>query len=82
MILFLWNLAVFLLYGYDKRCAVKDRWRVPEKVLLGAALLMGGVGAYAGMKVFHHKTLHKLFTIGVPFCILLNIAAVVLIARL
>ena len=27
------------------------------------------------MRVFRHKTKHRLFTIGVPLCLLLNIAA-------
>lgn len=76
-ILAAWNLAVFLLYGYDKRCAKKGKWRVPERVLLGAAFLMGGIGAFAGMKAFHHKTLHKKFKYGVPFCILWNAAVLV-----
>ena len=81
-ILAVWNIVVFVLYGYDKRCAVKDRWRIPEKTLMAAAFLMGGVGAYLGMKVFHHKTRHKLFTIGVPLCILANAVMLYLELRL
>ena len=74
ILLIAWNAIVMLIYGLDKLKAKKGAWRIPEKTLILMAALMGGVGAYAGMKVFHHKTKHKLFTIGVPFCILLNVA--------
>ena len=70
-----WNLIVFCVYGLDKYKAKKDKWRIPEKTLLLLAFFFGGLGAFFGMRVFHHKTKHRLFTIGVPLCLLLNIAA-------
>ena len=70
-----WNLVVFCVYGLDKDKAKKDKWRIPEKTLLLLAFFFGGLGAFLGMRVFHHKTKHRLFTIGVPVCLLLNIAA-------
>ena len=70
-----WNLAVFCVYGLDKYKAQHDKWRIPEKTLLFLAFLFGGLGAFLGMRVFHHKTKHKLFTIGVTLCLLLNLAA-------
>ena len=50
------NLLAFVCFGMDKRKAVKQYWRIPEKVLLGLAFLGGGAGALAGMRVFRHKT--------------------------
>ena len=50
------NLATFIAYGVDKRKAVKDRWRIPEKTLLLMGLMFGSVGQLLGMKVFRHKT--------------------------
>ncbi len=73
-----WNLFVFCVYGLDKYKAKKDKWRVPEKTLLLLALLMGAPGALLGMRVFHHKTKHRLFTIGVPVCLLLDLAVLFL----
>ena len=70
-----WNLIVFCVYGLDKYKAKKDKWRIPEKTLLLLAFFFGGLGAFLGMRVFRHKTKHRLFTIGVPVCLLLNIAA-------
>lgn len=69
--LLLVNLVAFFLYGADKRKAKQNRWRTPERVLLGIALAGGGIGALAGMKVFHHKTKHKIFQILVPLSIVL-----------
>ena len=37
----------------------------------------GSIGAWLGMKVWHHKTMHKKFKYGVPTIIMLQIAAVV-----
>ncbi len=67
------NLIGFAAFGIDKRKAIKDLWRIPEKTLLLIALLGGSVGSFFGMQVFHHKTRHWKFLIGVPACILLHI---------
>ena len=50
------SLVTFVTYGYDKWVAGSGRMRVPERVLLGLALVGGTVGAVAGMFVFRHKT--------------------------
>ena len=61
-----WNVAAFLLYGYDKMQAKRDRRRVPEKTLFLVALMGGSVGALAGMYHFRHKTRHWQFRLGLP----------------
>ena len=60
------SLIAFAAFGLDKYKAIKGRWRTRERTLFLYALLGGGLGAYLGMKVFHHKTLHKRFAIGLP----------------
>ena len=60
------NIISCSLMGWDKYCARKHKWRVPEKVLFGWAFLFGATGAYLGMKNFHHKTLHNTFRYGFP----------------
>jgi len=60
------NVISFSLYGIDKRRAKRNRWRIRESVLLGVTWLMGGVGAWAGMRVFRHKTKHTAFVISAP----------------
>ncbi len=64
--LFVVNVIAFILYGIDKRKAMKNKWRIPEATLIGVAVIGGSIGAYIGMQVFRHKTKHKKFTIGVP----------------
>jgi uncharacterized membrane protein YsdA (DUF1294 family) len=68
------NLAAFLLMGWDKFKAKKGWWRIPEKTFFILAAVLGASGVLLGMKIFHHKTKHREFTIGVPFFLILNIA--------
>ena len=51
-----WSVTAFLFYGFDKGQAKRDGWRVPEVVLHGLSLVGGFVGAFLGMRIFHHKT--------------------------
>ena len=72
------NLVTFLVFGLDKwkakRKEKKDSVRrVPEKTLFLLSALGGSVGALLGMKVFHHKTLHKSFRFGIPAILALQI---------
>ena len=71
------NLATFLLSGSDKYKAKKNRWRIPEATLLTVAAIGGSIGAWAGMRVWHHKTMHKKFKYGIPVIIIMQIALVV-----
>lgn len=66
------NAISFIMVGYDKRRAIKDKWRVPEKRFFIFAFLGGALGVYIGMKHFRHKTLHKHFVYGIPVIIILN----------
>ena len=72
------NFLTFFLYGLDKRKAVKNRWRIPEKTLLGTALIGGSIGALAGMRMFHHKTKHWNFKLLVPLFLALHLVLVYL----
>lgn len=60
------NLGGFILMGYDKRKAVKNKWRVPESRMFLTAALGGSIGVWLGMRHFHHKTLHPQFKYGIP----------------
>lgn len=67
-----WNIIVFFMFGIDKRKALKNRWRISEKMLLTCAFAMGGIGSGLGMYIFRHKTKHMKFIIGVPASIIFN----------
>ena len=68
------NIASFLLYGIDKYKAKKGKWRVSEATLLMMAVIGGSIGAWAGMRLWHHKTMHKKFKYGIPIIIIMQIA--------
>lgn len=75
--LLLMNLIAFFLMGWDKRLARRGAWRVPERTLFFAAAVGGGIGGWAGMYVFHHKTRHWYFVVGFPLLAAVQVALAV-----
>ena len=71
------NITSFLLYGIDKYKAKKGRWRISEATLLLMAVIGGSIGAWVGMPIWHHKTMHKKFKYGIPIIIILQVALAV-----
>ena len=71
------NIATFFLYGIDKYKAKKGRWRISEATLLLMAVIGGSIGAWAGMRLWHHKTMHKKFKYGIPIIIIIQVALAV-----
>ena len=66
------NVVTFLVYGIDKwrstsgrllpkgrKKAKQGSWRISEATLLILAVIGGSIGALLGMKIWHHKTMHK-----------------------
>ena len=74
------NAITFFVYGIDKWKAKRSKWRISEATLLGLAVIGGSVGAFLGMEVWHHKTMHKKFLYGVPIIILLQIVMIIWIS--
>jgi uncharacterized membrane protein YsdA (DUF1294 family) len=60
------NALGFVLMRSDKEKAIRNKWRIPEKTLLTVAALGGSIGCFCGMRIFHHKTRHPLFSVGLP----------------
>ena len=81
--LFLINAAGLLLMLEDKRRARKNLWRIPERTLLGIAVLGGSIGCLLGMYTIRHKTLHLKFSAGIPLILViqLTLAVIVLLAH-
>ncbi len=71
------NVVTFFVYGIDKLKAKKSKWRIPEATLLMLAVMGGSIGAWLGMKVWHHKTLHKKFKYGLPLILMAQVALVI-----
>lgn len=70
------NIVTFLVYGIDKWKARKTMWRIREASLLMLAVLGGSIGAWFGMKVWHHKTQHKKFRYGIPAIIIIQLVII------
>ena len=75
------NAIAFVVYGIDKLKAKKGKWRIPESTLLLLAIIGGSIGAWLGIKVWHHKTLHKKFKYGIPLIVIIQIAIAIYIFR-
>ena len=71
------NVVTFFVYGIDKYKAKHAKWRIPEATLLLLAAIGGSIGAWCGMKVWHHKTMHKKFKYGVPVIFILQVVLAV-----
>lgn len=71
------NIITFSVYGIDKSRARNGEWRISESALIFLAVIGGSVGAILGMRIFHHKTKHAKFYIGLPLILTLQIAAVI-----
>ena len=72
------NLIAFVLYGIDKKRAIRNEYRTRESVLLWIARLGGAIGSWLGIKLYRHKTKHTKFRIVVPLWIVIWIVAIVL----
>ena len=70
------SLIAFVLFGVDKRRAVKHRWRIPEATLLLCSL-PGGIGGLVGMFFFRHKTRKWVFRILVPLFAVMDAVVIV-----
>jgi len=71
------NIVTFFMYGIDKWKAKRSKWRIPETTLLGLAAIGGSIGAWLGMRVWHHKTMHKKFQFGIPLILIIQLAIVI-----
>ena len=72
------NVITFFFYGIDKWKARRSKWRIPEATILGLAVIGGSLGAWLGMRMWHHKTMHKKFQYGIPLILIVQIALVLL----
>ncbi|MDO4555076.1 MAG: DUF1294 domain-containing protein [Lachnospiraceae bacterium] len=75
------NLIAFFAYGLDKYKAKKQLWRIPEATLILLAIIGGSPGAWIGMYVWHHKTKHLKFKLGIPVILLIQLIGIWLISN-
>ena len=80
--LFAINIVSFFLYGIDKYKAKKNKWRISEATLLMIAIIGGSIGALVGMRLWHHKTMHKKFKYGIPVIMIMQVCLVVYLHKI
>lgn len=73
------SLLAFCAMGLDKRLAIRGGQRISENALLLLAGLLGGPGAFLGMRVFRHKTKHRRFMILLPVFSILQLLLLALL---
>lgn len=66
-------MLTFFVYGIDKWQARQGKWRISESTLLLFAVIGGSIGAWLGMRVWRHKTMHKKFKYGIPAILMIHI---------
>ncbi|WP_406544353.1 DUF1294 domain-containing protein [Pseudobutyrivibrio sp.] len=60
------NALGLAIMGLDKKKAISNQWRIPEKTLFLVSAIGGSIGTLLGMYLFRHKTKHWYFVIGMP----------------
>ena len=73
------NALGLLLMLADKHRAKKNKWRIPERVLMGVGIIGGSIGCIIGMRLFRHKTKHLQFALGLPLILCAQVILIVLI---
>lgn len=76
------NVAGFAVMGADKRRARRGSWRISERTLFTVALAGGSLGVLLGMRLFHHKTRHWYFVVGVPLILAVQVILAVALGRM
>jgi uncharacterized membrane protein YsdA (DUF1294 family) len=77
------NFTGFVLFAHDKRAAVRDQWRVPERVLLVTAALGASPAMLLATPMLRHKTRKQPFrALLIAIAVVQVIAAIGLLARL
>ena len=75
------NLVGLAVMAMDKSKARQHAWRIPEKTLFLVSILGGSVGTWAGMYLFHHKTKHWYFVVGMPLILAIQIIIALVVWR-
>ena len=75
------NVFTFLVFAYDKACAKRGAWRVPEQQLFLLMTLGGSIGGWVAILTLHHKNRKLRFRLVASTIICLQLVAMVLLQR-
>lgn len=68
------NIGTFLVMLEDKKRAINQRFRIPEKVLFLLTILGGSLGIVAAMRFIRHKSNKNSFKITIALIVMLQIS--------
>ena len=73
------NLVLYITMVIDKKKAIKDQWRIPEKNMFIMAVLGGGLGGLCAMVFKRHKNRHMDFILVFTMTSILHMVAAFLL---
>ena len=68
------NIGTFLVMLEDKKRAINQLFRIPEKVLFLLTILGGSLGILAAMRFIRHKSNKNSFKITIALIVMLQIS--------
>ncbi|MEN2414539.1 DUF1294 domain-containing protein [Flavobacterium mesophilum] len=71
------NVLEFVIAGFDKFLAVKQKRRIPENTLFFLALIGGSIGLLTAMLIFTHKTSKTSFIVKFAGILAIQIALII-----
>ena len=74
------SFVTFFLYAHDKRAAICNQWRVPEKTLHLASLFCGWPGALVAQQILRHKNRKTSFLVVFWVTVAVNVYGLHLLA--
>ena len=74
------NVAAFLAMGADKKRAIQQKRRIPEKTLFIWSAVGGSLAMFITMQLIRHKTKHASFMVGIPVIFILQVALIAALA--
>jgi uncharacterized membrane protein YsdA (DUF1294 family) len=75
------NAVSFVLFGYDKFLAIKNKRRIPEKELFTVSTIGGAFGGLFAILVFNHKISKAFFMWRFMFIFIVNVVGVYFLLR-
>lgn len=78
-IVIIMNTVEFILMRTDKKRARHRGERIPERTLFICAWFFGALGGTIAMYLYHHKTKHLRFALGLPALFLLQVFVILLL---
>ena len=79
VILLVMNTLAFYLMRKDKKQSRHGKERIPERTLLLVSAFFGAFGGCLAMYIYHHKTRHLKFALGLPLFFLLHVYLILLL---